>query len=245
MVKRKLLENYNVDYRPGWDCHGLPIELKALSESLLDSTNSPVVIRSSARQFALNAIKHQREAFQQWFLSADWTNSYQTFDVEYSIKELKAFYDLYKKGLIFRELMPVYWSPKTGTALAEAELKYVEDHNSLAAFIRYPILDLFGQSLNIDALIWTTTPWTLLANEAIAFSEHFDYCLARMESSSNFLLIARENVEAIQKLLPNRISEIISDKTINLKELKYRDPINGEVKSFLPSINISSTKGLL
>ncbi|KAH9505968.1 Isoleucine--tRNA ligase, mitochondrial [Dermatophagoides farinae] len=238
--KRKLLENFYVDFRPGWDCHGLPIELKAIPNNSDSRRLNPLEIRDRARRLAFNAIDRQRQAFNQWFLSANWSGIYRTMDLEYSIRELHAFYDMYRKGLIFRDRMPVYWSPSTRTALAEAELQYQTDHLSRAAFIRYPVVDQ-----HYDALIWTTTPWTLLANEAIAFGERMNYCLIRIDGDNNQrpLLIARENLVTIQEMFKDCRIQIVQESISEFQNFRYQDPINGQCKSFLPSTLVTSSKG--
>ncbi|XP_027200952.2 isoleucyl-tRNA synthetase, mitochondrial isoform X1 [Dermatophagoides pteronyssinus] len=241
IVKRKLMENYDVDFRPGWDCHGLPIELKAIPNSNSNSNElDPLEIRDRARRLAFNAIDRQRQAFNQWFLSANWSGIYRTIDLDYSIRELNAFYSMYKNGLIFRDRMPVYWSPSTRTALAEAELQYQPDHLSRAAFIRYPVVDQ-----QYDALIWTTTPWTLLANEAIAFGERMNYCLIQIEGDNNQrpLLVARENLPVIQEMFKNRHIQIVKDSICEFENFHYQDPINGKCKSFISSKLVTSSKG--
>ncbi|RMC12372.1 hypothetical protein DUI87_09887 [Hirundo rustica rustica] len=135
-----VMRGYKVHYVPGWDCHGLPIELKALSEVKGAETLSPMEIRQRARAFAERAIEKQKSAFIRWGVMADWENCYLTFDPKYEANQLKVFYKMYDKGLIYRDYKPVYWSPSTKTALAEAELEYNEQHISRSVYVKFPLL---------------------------------------------------------------------------------------------------------
>ena len=107
-----MLMGRQVHYVPGWDCHGLPIELKALGE-LGTSDLSPLQIRQKAREFAEGAIARQRAAFQRWGVMADWDKCYYTFDGSYEAAQLKVFQDMHSKGLIYQDYKPVFWSPSS------------------------------------------------------------------------------------------------------------------------------------
>ncbi|KAF4798611.1 Isoleucine--tRNA ligase [Turdus rufiventris] len=135
-----VMRGYKVHYVPGWDCHGLPIELKALSEVKGAENLSPMEIRKRARAFAEKAIEKQKSAFVRWGVMADWANCYLTFDPKYEANQLRVFYKMYDKGLIYRDYKPVFWSPSTKTALAEAELEYNEQHVSRSVYVKFPLL---------------------------------------------------------------------------------------------------------
>ena len=107
----------------GWDCHGLPIELKASSKTKSRDKDA-LTIRSSSRNFALEALEKQKREFLSWGIMGDWTNPYLTMDKEFVKSQLRLFFDLMKKGFIYQRFMPVYWSPSSRTALAESELEY-------------------------------------------------------------------------------------------------------------------------
>lgn len=167
----------SVQYIPGWDCHGLPIELKALETKNVES--NPLSIRKVARQLAQRTVKEQKEEFKSWAVTGDWSRAWTTMDPKFEIKQLKVFEKMMKNGLIHRQKKPVYWSPSSRTALAEAELEYHDDHVSLSAMIKLPVdgsfqtetWSFFGASI----AIWTTTPWTLPANMAVAFHRDIEY----------------------------------------------------------------------
>jgi len=128
----KLLCGYKIHYKPGWDCHGLPIEMKALKTQHFN-TLSPLDIRNKAKKFAEKTIEKQKSDFRKWGILADWNGQhgcYFTYNNSYEALELKYFYEMFKSGLIYRDLKPVYWSPSSNTALAESELEYNEKHVS-------------------------------------------------------------------------------------------------------------------
>ena len=199
----KLMRGYRLAYRPGWDCHGLPIELKACKEEE-HGNQSPLQIRTKAMKYAQKTIVLQREAFKRWGCLADWENPYLTSDPEYEAKQIEVFHWMYKRGCIYRGFKPVYWSPSSRTALAEAELEY-RDHISQAVYVIFPITSDIrsvvpsnSENLSVCALIWTTTPWTLVANQAVCFHADHTYCIVRLDDDTLVVL----GVKSIERLAP-------------------------------------------
>ncbi|XP_010766358.1 isoleucine--tRNA ligase, mitochondrial [Notothenia coriiceps] len=137
----EMLRGRQVHYIPGWDCHGLPIELKALGE-LGTSGLGPLEIRQKAREFAEGAIARQKAAFQRWGVMADWDQCYYTYDGVYEAAQLKVFQEMHSKGFIYQDYKPVFWSPSTRTALAEAELEYNPEHVSRSIYTTFPLSTL-------------------------------------------------------------------------------------------------------
>lgn len=199
-----ITQGERVHYRPGWDCHGLPIEIKALQQGLLGRASGPVDIRTAARKLATNTIEEQKDGFKQWGILGDWNNPYKTMSSGFETKQLGIFRSMVEKSLIYRQFKPVHWSPSSRTALAEAELEYDDEHVSHSAFIKYKISSLPSvlhnkESLPFYALIWTTTPWTLPANRAIAYHKNIQYCLFKPLSASELLLVARSRLDDVLK----------------------------------------------
>uniref|UniRef100_A0A8C2WTD2 isoleucine--tRNA ligase n=1 Tax=Cyclopterus lumpus TaxID=8103 RepID=A0A8C2WTD2_CYCLU len=166
----EMLRGRQVHYIPGWDCHGLPIELKALGE-LGTSGLSPMQIRQKARQFAEGAIARQKAAFQRWGLMADWDQCYYTYDGAYEAAQLKVFQEMHASVVRFD---PV--SVPCRTALAEAELEYNPEHVSRAIYATFPLSTLppemaseAGLESGVSVLVWTTQPWTIPANQAVCY----------------------------------------------------------------------------
>lgn len=200
-LRNNVMQGKRVHYIPGWDCHGLPIELKAIQDA---SMQDPLTIRQQAREYAEKAVVQQRLAFQSWGVTADWKESgcYFTNRPSYVKNQLRQFIKLYERGVIFRDFMPVYWSASSRTALAESELEYNEKHQSKSAIVRVRINDL-PTKLNslknrvVYALTWTTTPWTLKANQALCFSTDGWYCVAE-DTKGNLNIIGEELLKNVE-----------------------------------------------
>jgi isoleucyl-tRNA synthetase len=163
IVKSRTMAGYRAPYIPGWDCHGLPIEFKVVKES---RGLSPLEVRQKSDAYARKFIDTQRRQFKRLGVFGDWENPYLTLDPAYEAEVIRAFAKFVEKGLVYQSKKPVYWSTGAQTALAEAEVEYA-DRVDPAIFVRFPITsgELAGKS---SMVIWTTTPWTLPANVAIA-----------------------------------------------------------------------------
>jgi len=183
-----------IQYVPGWDCHGLPIEVKALQSLRKEERQDPVRVRNEARKFACNAMEMQKAGFKSWGVMGDWDKAYLTMEKEYGLRQLELWKDMVSKGLVTRARRPVYWSASSRTALAEAELEY-KDMEAKTATIWIPVQlpegiltkletgeDLTSQ---MGVLVWTTTPWTLPANRAIAYSRHHSYDVVRLQGQGH------------------------------------------------------------
>jgi isoleucyl-tRNA synthetase len=176
VVRHRSLRGFRAPYVPGWDCHGLPIEFK-VSQELRHAGNlaaDPVILRTACAAYARKFIDLQRAQFQRLGVLGDWEHPYLTLDKEYEAAELRLFADLVEKGFVYRGKKPVYWSIPCRTALAEAEVEY-RDHVSPSIYVKFPVK---GQPSTF-IVIWTTTPWTLPANLAVAFNSTFAYTLVR------------------------------------------------------------------
>ena len=186
IVKYKTMQGFKAPYVPGWDCHGLPIEKKVDAE-LGDKkkTLKKSEIRRECRRYAEKFIDLQREEFVRLGVLGEWQKPYLTLDHEYEANILKCFLSFVENGNIFKKKKPIHWCPNCQTALAEAEIEY-NDHVSPSVYVAFPFRDLdkrFPEFKGEDAsvLIWTTTPWTLPANLAIALHTDFDYTFFRHE----------------------------------------------------------------
>ena len=204
ICRSNLAEGKRVDYVPGWDCHGLPIELKALEQHgwKRGQDVDAVSIRSAAKAFARDTIAKQMEGFKSWAVMGDWDSHWETMDKDFEIRQLNIFKAMADHGLIYRKHKPVFWSPSSRTALAEAELEYKDDHISTAAYVKFPLKGAGFTSDPVHALIWTTTPWTLPANQAIALNPSLQYCLVKSEEHG-LLVLARSRLELLQDVLGN------------------------------------------
>ena len=191
ILKYKRLRGYNAPYIPGWDTHGLPIELK-VTEKLGSKAKemTPAEIRELCAEYAKKWVGIQREGFVRLGVLGDWENPYLTLKPEYEAKQLEVFGELYENGYIFKGLKPIYWSPVTETALAEAEIEY-KNVSSPSIYVKMKanqdLLDRIGMTEETWVVIWTTTPWTLPANVAISLNPDFKYGVYKTEKGNLIL----------------------------------------------------------
>ncbi|KAF2289179.1 hypothetical protein GH714_029242 [Hevea brasiliensis] len=173
----KILQNHKVHYVPGWDCHGLPIELKVLQSLDQDARKdlTPLKLRAKAAKFAKATVKTQMASFKRYGVWADWDDPYLTLDPEYEAAQIEVFGQMALQGYIYRGRKPVHWSPSSRTALAEAELEYPEGHVSRSIYATFRIVSATPTSSglleeffpDLCLAIWTTTPWTVPANAGV------------------------------------------------------------------------------
>ncbi|XP_055000287.1 isoleucine--tRNA ligase, mitochondrial [Sorex araneus] len=247
-----MMKGAKIHFVPGWDCHGLPIEIKVLAELGAKAQNlSPVEIREKARAFAEAAIEKQKSAFIRWGIMADWNNCYYTFDGKYEAKQLRTFYQLYKKGLIYRSYKPVFWSPSSRTALAEAELEYNPEHVSRSVYVRFPLLkpapkleSLLDSASRISFLIWTTQPWTIPANQAVCYKPESNYVVVKCSKSGDFYILAEDKVSAVASSLETTMEVISTFPGADLAGSTCAHPLVPDQESpLLPAHHVTMTKG--
>ena len=209
IVKYKSMTGYNANYVPGWDCHGLPIELKALKQIGVDSgAVDPVQLRKSCRSFALSCLDDQKRQFKRIGVWGDFDNPYLTLAPSFEAKQVEVFGEMVKKGYIYKGLKPVYWCADCNTALAEAEIEY-QDDPCYSIYVKFPLVDTKGKfdGLGIDlskayVVIWTTTTWTLPGNLAVCLGPNYQYTFVKVEDAESkhngeYLLMAEELVEGV------------------------------------------------
>lgn len=236
--KYKLLRGYKVRYVPGWDCHGLPIELKVLQniEEKDRAHLTPIKLRKKAAKFALKAIDTQREGFKRYGIWGDWDNPYLTLNPQYEAAQIGVFGDMALKGYIYRGLKPVHWSPSSQTALAEAELEYPEGHTSPSIYAVFPLTALgegvketLGEFMpNLGVAIWTTTPWTIPGNLAVAVNPELTYAVvepAEQQGSCRYFIIASDLVETLSEALGQSLTVKTTVSGEALEYCQYRHPL--------------------
>ncbi|MFZ7103190.1 MAG: isoleucine--tRNA ligase [Peptococcaceae bacterium] len=199
IVKYRSQNGYDAPYVPGWDTHGLPIELQAIKALGLNRhAIDKVKFRRHCQEYALKYVGIQKEQFKRLGVRGDWANPYITLKPEFEAEQIGVFGEMAKKGFIYKGLKPVYWCAQCETALAEAEIEY-HDKKSPAVYVKFPVKDANGKFAeeNSYIVIWTTTPWTLPANMAIALHPDFDYQLIAVGAEK--LLMAKELIPAVLK----------------------------------------------
>ncbi|KAF4125075.1 isoleucyl-tRNA synthetase [Geosmithia morbida] len=241
IVRNQVQRGRRVVYRPGWDCHGLPIEMKALGTGN-GKGMSPVKIRDQAKRLASKTVTDQLKGFKSFGVMSDWDARWTTMDHAYEMRQLRVFQKLVRHGLIYRKHKPVYWSTSTRTALAEAELEYRDDHQSLAAYVKYLIEEGASAVPGLEKLqgplyaaIWTTTPWTLPANKVIAVHNDIRYSVLQLDGYG--VLVAGTLIDAVKKFAPDAAVVAEDIPGSSLVGLRYRNKLRGSSAPTQPIIH--------
>ncbi|MHB8502222.1 MAG: isoleucine--tRNA ligase [Candidatus Acidiferrales bacterium] len=199
IVKSKSMAGHYAPYVPGWDCHGLPIETQVERELGGKGKVAPAEFRKLCREFATRYVAQHKRDFQRLGVLGRWDDPYLTMSHDYEATIAGALLDFMEKGFVYRGRKPVYWCIHDSTALAEAEVEY-EDHTSLSVWVKFGLVDGGKvdsvQMDDVSAVIWTTTPWTLPHDRALAFHPDFDYVV--LETEKGLLLLAAERIAALQ-----------------------------------------------
>ncbi|MBW4688746.1 MAG: isoleucine--tRNA ligase [Komarekiella atlantica HA4396-MV6] len=254
----QLLKGRKIRYVPGWDCHGLPIELKVLQnmKSAERQNLTPLQLRQKAKQFALEAVADQSKSCIRFGMWGDFEHPYLTLQPEYEAAQIGVFGEMFLKGFIYRGLKPVHWSPSSKTALAEAELEYPEGHISRSIYAAFPITSLaeavkplLGEyQSDLGVAIWTTTPWTIPGNLAVAVNADLNYAVVEVsrrdaeedtcvggfpdlskvsvaQRGFKYLIVAAELVELLSSTLGVELSVKATFKGKDLEHTTYRHPL--------------------
>ena len=237
--KYQLLKGRKATYIPGWDCHGLPIELKVLQAMKSSERRelTPIQLRKRARQWALEQVAQQRESFKRYGVWGDWDQPYLTLQPEYEAAQIGVFGEMVHKGHIYRGLKTVHWSPSSRTALAEAELEYPEGHVSRSIYVAFemrqiaeaaePVLGSYLGSLGVA--IWTTTPWTIPANLAVAVNPELTYAVVEVGEGNptpfKYLLVAKDLAEGLSETFGAELTVKAELKGEALEHCTYQHPL--------------------
>jgi isoleucyl-tRNA synthetase len=229
IVRTKTMLGYRAPYLPGWDCHGLPIEIKV--DQLLGEKKRElptIAIRDECKKYALKYVDIQRSQFKRLGVLGEWNEPYLTMNPEYEAEVLRHLAAFFAAGNVYKGKKPVYWCPKCQTALAEAEIEY-RDRTSPSIYVKFALLSDLSEKYpslkdrSVFVLIWTTTPWTLPANLAIAF--HPDYEYAAFEAGEDVFIAAKRLIPLLAEELSIKNPRIL--QTFLGKEmegLKARHP---------------------
>jgi isoleucyl-tRNA synthetase len=218
VLKSRSMMGFHAPFVPGWDCHGLPIEHKVVTEQKLVGAD-PAVIRTKCEEVARHFIQRQKEQFQRLGVFGDWDHPYLTMSSTYEAAELRVLAQLVEKGMVYEGLRPVHWSTGCRTALAEAEVEYAEREDE-SAYVRLELKDVPDE----DLLVWTTTPWTLPANLAVAVHPGMVYVLADSEDGRKVWL-AKSRIEAAGKAAGKELKILKECKGTDLERRIYRHPL--------------------
>ncbi|WP_366249511.1 isoleucine--tRNA ligase [Terribacillus aidingensis] len=217
IVRYKSMSGFHAPYVPGWDTHGLPIE-QALTKKKVDRKKMTVAeFRRLCAEYAMQQINNQRTQFKQLGVRGDWDNPYITLTKDYEAAQIKVFGEMAERGYIYKGMKPVYWSPSSESALAEAEIEY-QDKRSASIYVAFQVRD--GKNLfqgDEKFIIWTTTPWTLPANVAISLHPEVTYVVAQVGSEK--YVVAEDLLSSVTETLEWSSPEVL--KTFKGKEAEY------------------------
>ncbi|CAM9097874.1 isoleucine--tRNA ligase [Mycoplasma marinum] len=231
IVRYKTMNGFYSPFTPGWDTHGLPIENKMLETMNKKAEDfDPLILRKEAEKYALSQVARQQEQFKTLNLLSDLEEKYVTLDKNFEANQLRLFKKMALDGLIYKGLKPVYWSPSSHSALAEAEVEYA-DHRSPAIFVA---LDVIKENKKVKKgeklVIWTTTPWTLIANSGIAVGLSFDY--STVKANGEVYVIATQLIDKVAEFAKWDEFEVLD--TFRGKELlglEYQRPVKKELSA--------------
>ncbi|MDX5476616.1 MAG: isoleucine--tRNA ligase [Bacillaceae bacterium] len=218
IVRFKSMSGYHSPYVPGWDTHGLPIETALTKNKKVNRKEMSVAdFRKLCEEYAYDQVDRQREQFMRLGVTGDWFNPYITLKPEYEAQQIKVFGDMARNGLIYKGLKPVYWSPSSESALAEAEIEY-QDKRSASIYVTFSVVDGKGVLDGDESfIIWTTTPWTIPANLGISVHPELDYSVVKVDGKK--FVIATELLEAVSKEFEWENTEVV--KTVKGSELEH------------------------
>ncbi len=200
IIRYKSMSGYHAPYIPGWDTHGLPIETALTKQKKIDRKSVSIAeFRQMCADYAMEQIDNQRSQFKQLGVRGDWDNPYITLTKDYEAAQIKVFGEMAKKGYIYKGLKPVYWSPSSESALAEAEIEY-QDKRSPSIYVSYEVKDGKGIVDNgAKFIIWTTTPWTLPASLGVSLHPDLEYIVVEVEGEQ--YIVAHDLLDALEEEL--------------------------------------------
>ncbi len=250
VVKSKTISGYNAPFIPGWDCHGLPIELmveKKYGKSKFEDNKN--AFRKACREYATKQIQKQKTDFIRLGVTADWDNPYSSMDKDFEASVIKSLSAMIENNHIYYGSKPVHWCIESESALAEAEVEY-QDVTSDAVYVLFKLYDSSlkdrlkdynKDELDLFVAIWTTTPWTLPANQAIAVGSEIDYALA--EHDNKIFIIAKDLINDIQKKLKKKFKIILTVTGCDLLDVKAEHPFYGKTIPIIKAEHVTTENG--
>ncbi len=230
VVKSKTMAGYDAPYVPGWDCHGLPIEIKVDEQLGRRKLEMPAEeFLTACRAYAQRYVDLQKSQFERLGVFGRWDKPYLTMSPEYEAATLATFYRFFEEGFVYKGLKPVYWCLRDRTALAEAEVEY-EMHTSPSVYVQYALtgdaalLDPALAGKDVRTIIWTTTPWTLPASVAIAFHPDFEYAALATATGTVYIVAAELAVSVRESCALGEVQELARFRGAKLERATFQHP---------------------
>lgn len=243
IVRYKSMTGYCAPYVPGWDTHGLPIETALTKNKKVNRKELSVAeFRKLCEEYAYDQIDNQREQFMRLGVRGDWFNPYITLKPEYEAQQIKVFGEMAKKGYIYKGLKPVYWSPSSESALAEAEIEY-QDKRSASIYVAFDVKDGKGVIEGDEKIIiWTTTPWTIPANLGISLHPDLEYSVVAVNGVK--YVVASALLEEVTKVLDwNQVQVVKTVKGIELEHVVAKHPLYGRDSLVMVGEHVTTESG--
>lgn len=243
LVRYKTMQGFYAPYLPGWDTHGLPIESALTKNKKINRKEMSIsAFRTLCEKYALEQVEIQKQGFKRLGVLGEWDHPYITLNHRYEAEQIRAFGVMASKGLIFKGLKPVYWSPSSETALAEAEIEY-QDIKSSSIYVAFQVVD--GKNIlssDCELVIWTTTPWTIPANLAICAGPDIEYAV--IETHGRYLVAAKELLENFTKVVGiDEYTIIKSIKGSELEGITYRHPLFNRISPVILGDHVTLESG--
>ncbi|MBN2540556.1 MAG: isoleucine--tRNA ligase [Bacilli bacterium] len=243
VLRFKNMSGFKAPYIPGWDTHGLPIENNLTKVKKVNRKAMSVAdFRELCREFALEQVDIQRQQFRRLGVLGEWFKPYLTLQESFEAAQIRVFGKMVEQGLIYKGLKPVYWSPSSETALAEAEIEY-HDHVSPSIYVAMPSVDTQGKlPKNTNFLIWTTTPWTIPANLAIAVGPEIEYVV--IEASDQKYLLGKSRVDALTEIFDWKDVKVLQNVFgWELEHMTYKHPLYDRVSPIILGDHVTLEDG--
>lgn len=241
VVRYKNMNGFKSVYIPGWDTHGLPIENALQKSGVSRKDKSTAEFRKLCEEYAYKQVERQKKGFERLGVLGDFDNPYITLQHDFERDQILVFAKMAEKGLIYKGLKPVYWSPSSESALAEAEIEY-KDITSKSIFFKFPIVNGEGQYENASYMVWTTTPWTLPCNLAVAAGPMIEYVL--FDSNKGKMICASDLLESLSNKLSLENVKILDRKFgKDLLNFKYKHPLYDRIQPTINADYVTTTDG--
>ncbi len=241
IIRYKTMDGYYCPYIPGWDTHGLPIET-AISKTGVNRKTMPVKdFRDLCYRYALKQVEIQKGQFKRLGILGNWDDPYITLQPYYEAEQIRVFAKMAELGLIFKGLKPVYWSPSSESALAEAEIEY-QDKRDATIFVKMEVVEGKGLVDGASLVIWTTTPWTIPGNLAICAGPDIDYSLVSFDGAN--YICATELIPSLKEIFKANEANVLKNfKGRDLLGVTYRHPIAGRIQPVINGDFVTTTDG--